>query len=152
MDNKEFLVYGGDMMLFVIPTSGTTKQAIAFSTSAKLSVSSKARDVSSKDSGDWTAKEYGKFDWNMSTDQLANFVSTGTTMSCDDLYQIYVSKQKVSVAFASKTGTSPSWTVDATKKSFTGTALITSFDLNAQDGETATYTISLDGDGPLVLA
>jgi predicted secreted protein len=150
MPNNSYLQYGGDLMVFL--NTGATKQPIAFSTSAKLSVSMKARDISSKDSGDWTEKAKGKYDWNMSTDALANFTSTGTTMSTDDLYGYFVAGTPVSVAFGSKTGTSPSWTLNAAKKNFSGTAYITSFDINAGDSETATYSITLDGSGALTLA
>lgn len=148
--NSEYVTYGGNMLIFAY--TGSTKQPIALSTSAKLSISNKVREISSKDSGDWTSKEYGKFDWNMSSDALMNFQSTGSTLSVDDLYTYMINKTKINVAFASKTGTSPNYTVDTSKKNFTGVALITSLDLIAGDGETATYSITLDGDGTLLLA
>lgn len=156
-DNQSALSYGGDLMIFLVPTTGTTKQPLAFSTSAKLSVSNKSRDVSSKDSGDWPSREYGRFDWNMSTDQLFAMTLTGSTLTgstygADTIFAMYVAKQKVNVAFASKTGTTPSWTINSAKKSFTGQAVISSFDINSADGDNSTYSISLDGDSPLVLA
>jgi predicted secreted protein len=147
---NDYLTYGGDLMVFI--SSGATKEAIAFSTSAKMSISMKTRDVSSKDSGNFTEKKAGKYDWNMSTDALCNFSTTGTTMSVDDLYNYFIAGILVNVGFGSKTGTSPSWTMNAAAKNFTGTALITSMDLNSGDGETATYSIQLEGSGPLVLA
>ena len=151
--NGSYLQYGGDLMLFALPTtSGATLQALAFSTSAKLSISMATREISSKDSGDFIEKMPAKFSWNISTDALMNYVSTGTTQSTDEFTGYMLSKKLLNVAFASKTGTSPSWTVDASKKKFTGTAWITSIDLNAGDGATATYSIQLEGTGPLVLA
>lgn len=148
MPNENYLTYGGDLMIFINP-SGGTKQPIAFSTSAKLSVSMKSRDISSKDSGDWTAKAAGKFDWNASTDALANFQSTGTTYSVEDLYGYMVAKCQVSMAFGVKCGTSPSWALCSSAKYFSGNAFITAMDLNAGDGETATYSVSFEGNGTL---
>lgn len=150
MPNNSNLVYGGDLILFT--HSGATVQPLAFSTSAKLSISNKTRDISSKDSGEWTEKQAGKFDWNVSSDALLNFSSTGTTQSMDEVYSYFTNKKLMNISFASKTGTSPSWTVDASKKKFTGTAIITSIDINAGDGETATYSISMEGSGALTLS
>jgi len=147
MPNNQYLSYGGDLMVFA--HSGATKCPIAFSTSAKLSVSMKARDISSKDSGDWTEKAAGKFDWNMSTDALANFVSTGTTMAVEDLYGFMVAKCPVNVAFGKKCGTTPAWSLCTSAKYFSGVAYITSMDINAGDGETATYSVGFEGSGAL---
>ncbi len=148
--NNDKLVYGGDLMLFV--GTGTTKNPLAFSQSAKLSVSMKTREISSKDSGQWTEKASGKYDWNCSTDGLLSFDVTGATSSIDMVYELFLAGEDVSIVFASKTGTTPLWTVDSTKKSFTGTALITSLDINSGDGDNATYSISLEGTGQLTLS
>ena len=145
-DNSK-LVYGGDMMLFV--GSGTTKQPLAFSQSAKLSVSMKTREISSKDSGNWTEKANGKYDWNASTDGLLAFAVTGNTTSMDAIYNLFLAGTAINVVFASKTGTSPIWTVDAAKKNFSGLGVISSIDNNAGDNDTATYSISIEGTGVL---
>jgi predicted secreted protein len=151
------LSYGGDLGIFVIPTTGTTKLFLAYSTNAKLTISNKSRDVSSKDSGLFTNKEYGRYDWTMSSDQLFALTATGSTLtgnttSADAIFGFMLAQQKVYVAFASKSGVSPSWTINAAKKSFTGTALITKFDLTSKDGDTPTFTIDLEGDGQLTFA
>lgn len=150
MANLSYLSYGGDLMLFA--NSGSTVQPLAFSTSAKLSISNKTRDVGSKDSGDWAEKMAGKFEWNVSSDQLLNFSSTGTTQSMDEVFSYFVNKKIMNISFGHKTGTSPSYTVDGSKKKFTGTAYISSLDINAGDGETATYSIQMEGTGPLTMA
>lgn len=151
MPNNSYLVYGGDLMLFA--HTGATVQPLAFSTSAKLSVSMKTREISSKDSvGDFTEYSTGKFDWNVSSDALVNFVSTGTTNSVDELYTFMINKELLNIAFGSKTGTSPSWTVSSSVKKFTGTAYITSIDINAGDNDNATYSITMQGSGALALA
>ena len=148
-DNSK-LIYGGDLMLFM--KSGSTLTPIAFSSSAKLSVSMKTREISSKDSGLYTEKMGGKFDWNCSTDGLLNYGPSGSTFGIDALYTMFQAQSGISMSFAVKTGSTPSWTVDATKKSFSGTCYITSFELNASDGETATYSISCEGSGLLTMA
>jgi predicted secreted protein len=145
--NQEYLSYGGDLMVFV--GSGQTKSPIAFSTSAKLSVSMKTRDISSKDSGDWTEKAAGKFDWNASTDALTSFSATGTTHSVEDLYGCMIAKCPINLAFGKRCGTTPSWGLNTSSKYFSGSALITSMDLTASDQETSTYSVTFEGNGIL---
>lgn len=150
-NNNANLVYGGDVMVFL--STGSTLQPAAFSTNATLTINLSEREISSKDSGDWTEVQGGKFDWSMTTDALMNLAGvTGTTMSTKEVYQYFLGKVAVNVAFASKTGTSPSWTADATKINFTGKALITSMTLNASNSETGTYSISFKGTGALAIA
>ena len=143
------IVYGGNMMLFV--GSGATKNPLAFSQSAKLSISMKSRDISSKDSGLWGEKASGKFEWNCSTDGLLSFSVSGSTSSIDIVYNLFLAGQPVNVVFAQKTGTSPFHTVDATKKNFSGLAMISSIDMTAGDNDNATYSISLEGASALVM-
>jgi predicted secreted protein len=148
-DNSK-IVYGGDLMLFI--GTGTTKSPLAFSTSAKLSVSTKVRDISSKDSGNWTDKTVGKFDWNTSTDGLLNFSATSGTTGIDTVYSYFISGTPINIVFGSKTGTTPNWTPNLTLKSFSGTAIITSIDVNGNDGDNATYSITLEGNSTLALS
>ena len=149
VDNSK-IVYGGDMMIFL--TSGATKTPVAFSTSAKLSLSVKTRDISSKDSGVWTDKLSGKLDWNVSTDGLLNFTPSGGTWGVESLFAQMVGRAAVTVTFASTSGTAAGWTLDASKKNFTGQAIITSLEINASDGDNGSYSISLEGAGSLVIA
>jgi len=146
MAHNDYLVYGGDLLVFV------NSQPIAFSTNAKLSVSNQTREITSKDSGNWKERKIGRYDWNASSDALYNMSTTGTTMDIVDLYALFTGGTAVTISFASKTGTVPSWTVSSSVKYFTGTAYITAFDFNAPDGEQASYSITLEGSGALTIA
>lgn len=147
----EKIQYGGDMMLFV--GSGESKFPIAFSTSQKLDVSMSTREISSKDSGYWTDRAASKLDWNASSDALYTDVLTSTTgvNSVDELYTLMTSRTAINVVFAAKTGTVPNWTVDATKKNFTGKGYITSLSVNAPNEDNTTYSITIEGTGALVM-
>ena len=146
--------FGGDLMLFM--GSGAAKLPVAFSTSAKLSINMSTKDVTSKDSGYNTDKIAGRLDWNMSTDGLLSYslaVDDALNNSIDELYTLMLARQSINVVFATKTGTSPDWTVSAVagKKSFTGKGFITSIEQNA-DNDSATYSITIEGTGALTLA
>lgn len=144
------IIYGGDMMLFI--TSGATKYPVAFSTTASLSMTMDTREISSKDNGVHKNYKSGKFGWEASTDGLMAFDLTGTTLGLDDLYAYYKAGAAVDFAFATATGTTPNFTVDASKANFTGEVLITSMSLTAADGDNGTYSVSMIGLGDLVLA
>lgn len=148
--NNSNIVYGGSLMLFV--NTGSTVQPLAFSTTSKLEINLGTREISSRDSGNWKSIAPGKLDWNVSSDALVNYTSTGTTQSTDELYNYMAARCSVCLNFAVATGTSPSWTVDATKKKFSGSGYITALSLNSQDGENATYSISIQGNDALTIA
>jgi predicted secreted protein len=150
MSDYSKLNYGGDLMIF--SSSGATLQPIAFSTSAKLTINLNTLEISSKDSGYWEESQAGKMNWEMSTDALLNFEMTGSTNGFEDLYNYMIARQPINVSFAKKTGTAPNYTVDGTAKQFTGEALITSFDIQANDNEYSTASISLKGTGALTLS
>jgi len=143
------IAYGGDMMLFV-----TTGLPIAFSTDAKLSIKLAVREISSKDSGNWVERKSGRLDWNASSSALYTEVLTGTatTTSIDELYALMIARTAITVVFGAATGLAGAQTNDATKKKYTGTAIITALDVNAPNDDTTTYTIALEGTGALVLS
>ena len=147
IDNSK-IVYGGDLMVFI--TTGSTLTPVAFSSSAKLTVSMATRDAASKDAGNWGAKLPAKFDWNVSTDALMAYDVLSGTSDIQDLYTLMLERAAVPVSFSVKAGTTPNWT--PTGKAFTGSVYITSIDITAADGDNAQYSISTEGTGELELA
>lgn len=136
-------------MLFV------DSKPIAFSTDAKLSIKTKTRDASSKDSGSWTDKRATRHDWNVSSSALfSDLITTvGTAVNTfDELFDMQVAKTPITVVFAVATGAVHAQTADATKKTYTGSAIITGLDPNAPDGDNASFSITMDGTGALTKA
>lgn len=141
--------YGGDIMLFI------DGEPMAFSNSAKLDISLTTRDIGSKDSGYWEEKAAGKMSWTASSDALmADSSLVGTTKTYNELFTAMATRQPIDVVFATAAGTAPSWTISAVagKTKFTGEGFITSLSMNAPDGENASYSISIEGTGALVMA
>lgn len=143
------LVYGGNMMILL--SSGATKYPCAFSTSAKLTINTTSVDITSKDDGDWTSKKAVRFSWNASTDGLTNFAVTGNTNSVEDLFAFQKAKLPVNVVFSRVTGTKPFHTLDASYKYWSGTAIISNLDINADDNAMSTYSVALEGVGELTI-
>ena len=142
------LAYGGEMMLFL------TGSPFAFSTSAKLEIKLGTRDISSKDSGYWKEKLAGRLEWSASSDALYTEVlaGTATTTSYDELYALMIARTAIVCVFGATTGLGAAQTVDAAKKKYTGSVIITGLSVNAPDGESVSYSVSLEGTGPLVMS
>lgn len=136
------VILGSDLMLF------KNNKALAAATNCKLTISANMLETSSKDSGCWTEKQGGKLNWTASSDNL--FVIS----EVDDLFDALINRTQVSLQFSTVSNKadcsevpSTGWT--ASSDGYTGTAIISSIDINAQDGENATYTVSFEGTGAL---
>ena len=143
------VINGGDLMLFLGGTS------IAFSTSHKLSISAETVETSSKDNGGkWVAKAVRKLSWNMSTENLYSLEGAGKTY--DDLFTMMTGRTEIDAIFtveknyATKADEVPEsgWTPMATGQ-YKGKVVITSLELNAPNGDNATFTASFEGVGAL---
>lgn len=141
------ITYGGDMMFFI------SNKPIAFSTSAKLDVTMGTRDVGSKDSGNWDEKAPAKINWSASTDALMtdnNLAVTTTTYA--QLFNLMKARLPITMVFATMKGVPAAQVIDNTtvgKVSFTGTGIITSISMNADDGANGTYSVAFEGTGEL---
>ena len=143
------VINGSDLMLFLGGTS------IAFATNHKLAINAETVETSSKDSGGkWVTKAVRKLSWNMSTENLYSVDGAGKTY--DDLFTMMTGRQEIDAVFslekdyASKADEVPEagWTPITTGQ-YKGKVVITSLELNAPNGENATFTASFEGVGAL---
>jgi predicted secreted protein len=161
------------MMLFIKEANGTVK-SIAFATSHTLTVSTDTQQTSTKDDGGkFQSSDYGIISWSATSENLCSYDGAG--YNYQDLINLMLSQTKVTATFSieGNSGTSypyankkdsvdettdDTWTPANTgsigstsNKSlgYTGTVLITNVEVNAPNGENATFTVQLQGDGPL---
>lgn len=137
-------VLGKDLMLFV------GGKAIALATSCKIGMSAETIDTQSKDSGIWNEKDIKKLGWNCSSENC--FSADADINGYDKLFALMVAAQPVDIAFGipDNCGNSlPAAGWELPQKPYQGKALITSLELNASDGDKATFSVSLDGTGVL---
>lgn len=143
-------IKGGDMMLFI------GGKAIAFATSHTLSISADTQDTSNKDEGggDWASQEVGMLSWTASSENM--FSADGNGNNYDDLFDLMVNKTTVEAVFAMKKETAEDvpeagWThlQSTTAPAYSGKVVITSLELNAPNGEYATYSVQFTGVGEL---
>lgn len=151
--NNDRIVFGGDLMFFV--SSGTTYRPLGYGLSSTLNINMNTVDINSRDSGDWEDFIGGKFSWDGSEDVVFNFYSGDSANSgstgVDELFDYFVGKKIINVRFGIKTTTSttPNWSLDATKKYWSGQCMITSMKLDSKDGEKVGANITFKGKGAL---
>lgn len=147
------IVNGGDLMLFI------DGKSIAFATNHTLSISAETAETSSKDTGGmWVSKAIRKISWTMSTENL--YTTEGEGSNYDTLFDAMISKKSITAVMAiegnstdlheGKLGEVPEggWTAK-TAQGYTGTVVCTSLELNAPNGDNATFTASFEGVGEL---
>ena len=140
------IIKGDELMIF---KGGS---ALAYATSHTLSITGNTIDVSSKDHGFWGASDIGNITWEATTECLY------TDSDYTALFNAMVAKTPVTIVFAKASnydgnglagvGSSQvqAWTAGA---GFTGQAVITSLEVNANTGENATYSATFTGTGAL---
>lgn len=144
--SKAKTVLGKDLMLFI------DGKAIALATSCKLSMSAETIDTQSKDSGIWTEKDIKKLSWNGSSENL--FSADADANSYGKLFAMMLARKPVDMKFgiAANKGSDElpeaGWTPPASG-AYSGTILITSLELNAPDGDKATFSANFEGTGAL---
>ena len=147
------IIKGTDLMVF------QGGKSLAYATSCSLKLGSKTTSISSKDHGKWEASKPVKFNWEMSSDNLyteADFNTLFTTWKAGTAVDVVFDLAK-EIATATDTDgdgvvvPETGWTAKggATGKGVKGKAYITSIDVNAPDGDNATYSVTFMGIGEL---
>lgn len=140
------IVKGNDLMLF-----DAQGDSYAFATNHTFSVSAETSDTSSKDHGMWSGAEITKYSWEITSENLY------TVSDYDKMFSAMIAGTAINVMFGLKAETDPTKTVvDGDYENWTagagyysGKAIITSLTANANNGENATYSVTLTGVGKI---
>lgn len=141
------IIQGGDLMLYL------GGKSIAEATSHSLSITFENAETTTKDQGGyWKAYDYKSASWTITSENLMSDSTDGKTFN--DLFDASISKTPLTVVFGGKTSAQASltevptggWTAPS-EDIYTGTAIVTSLEISAQNGDNATFTISLQGTG-----
>lgn len=144
------LIRGEDMMLYVRENTGTgaapvwVDTPVAYATSNSLSYSLDTVDTSNKMTGNWKSALPGQIGWTISTDALIS--ATDGHMSYDTLENLMILRSPITVKFGKAT---TGYELDNTVIVRSGSAIITSLELNTEKGGICTSSITLQGNGKL---
>lgn len=147
------MVKGSDIMLFTYQDNGY--KSIAHGTSHSLSLSADTEDINTKDAGKYGLTEVNKINWEISADHM--YTSDGY----DTFFSAMNEMEPITVVFGLKkdseiAGTPADvnisndgeWTLNSTYI-YSGKAIITSLDWNADAGSKSTISVNLQGQGAI---
>lgn len=147
MANK--IIKGRDLMLF-----DSNGHSYAYATNHTLTITAETSDISSKDHGIWGASEVSKYTWEITSENLF------TSDAYDSMFDAMLAGEAIKVRFGLKTEQAdksknvadgdtalPFWTSQSTF--YEGNVIITSLTANANNGENATYSVTLTGSGSI---
>lgn len=128
-------------------------KSIAYATSHTLSISGDTQDTSNKDEGggNWASSEVSILNWTASSDNLYSTDGEGNNFA--DLFDIMIAKTPVQAVFCLKSQMNLTdvpdggWSPSVPK--YVGNVVITSLEVNAPNGEYATFTAQFTGVGAL---
>ncbi len=141
MDTK--IIKGRELMLF----DGTNSHSFAYATNHTLTLTSELATISSKDHGMWDGGEVQRFTWEISAENLY------TEGDFETMFDHWTAGDKITVKFGLKSEDldgivgepNEFWTLDASKVYYQGDVIITSLTANANNGDNATYSVTLRG-------
>lgn len=142
------IVKGDDLMLF-----DAEGKSLAFATSHTFNLTGETVDTSSKDHGVYTGTAVQKVSWEITSENLYS------AESFDKLFEMMVAREAVQVYFGMKAENDPTKTVVngdyenwsmSESHLYGGMAFITSLSANAANGENATFSVTLTGNGKVV--
>lgn len=162
--NIQTTVAGKKLMLF--DDSG---HSFAFATNHTLSINGETSDVSTKDHGIYGSSMVNRITWELQSENVFPLDASGDDSEFNDLFTHMTSRDEVTVYFGIKdeTGsysgstigdglvqgkgniTEDYWTASGNFL-YKGKVIITSLQLNAPDGEEASYSATFTGIGSLV--
>lgn len=141
---KKNIIQGRDLMLFIPDSTGSNKwKSIAYATSHQLNLSSETVDISTKDHGVYGSTSIKKIQGEITSSHLMS-------EDYDALFTMMTSMQEINVVFGLKKNETmlPAednsllhWTTQP--NNYKARAIITTLNLSAQDGEVATFDITL---------
>lgn len=143
------IIKGRDLMLF-----NNDGHSYAYATNHTFTMTAETSDITSKDHGVWGASEVSRVTWEITSENLYS------TEDYDSMFQTMTAGEPITIRFGLKNTPSdpdmtpadgnmalPYWTSQNTF--YQGKALITSLVANANNGENATYSITLTGVGKM---
>lgn len=143
------IIKGRDLMLF-----NSQGHSYAYATNHTLSITAETSDISTKDHGVWGASEVSRYTWEITSENLY------TEDDYDSLFSSMISGSPITVRFGLKAASDdptltpadgntslPFWTSGNTY--YQGKVIITSLTVNANNGDNATYSLTLTGVGSI---
>lgn len=129
---------GGDLLIYI------GSEPIAAATSSELDTTQNIIDVSNKDTGNFREIVAGRKEWTMSSDNIVDFSPESGFTGYQAIFNAWRNGTEVTVKMALKTEQSGD-------PYFEGSALVAACPLSAPDNDSATFSVTFEGNGDLEL-
>ena len=129
---------GTDLIIKLSSTSGGSEFKLLHATSCTFSTTSDVIDVTNKDSSGFLTQLQGQRSHTLQADGLMDFTSTLSTTDPDELFTQMMNRTTVSFTFQKD---------PAEGFTYTGSGIITSFEISAGVEDAPVYSITLQGTG-----
>jgi predicted secreted protein len=151
------ILRGTDLMVFTDVMGSSTSKSIAYATNHTLSLTANSQEISTKDSGGgkWLEMNLQKLSWSATSENLYSYDGSGSNYN--DLFEKMLTREPLKLVFALENSTTKPDVVPTagwapvTAPRYTGSAYITDLQLNAPDGDNASFTVTFTGTGALAL-
>lgn len=154
--NNSDIVKGDQLWLFIATNATGTANPVAFATNCTLNRSLSTNSISSKDHGTSSFVTPGEGSWTASSEALMALGGTSATLYQDMMTTFGAGNPEVKCVFGyvSDGGATivdndeaTSWTMG--NPHWEGVGYITSLQASGQHGDAATWSIEINGNGPL---
>lgn len=143
------IIKGRDLMLF-----DSDGHSYAWATNHTLTITAETTDISSKDHGIWGGSEVARYTWEITSENLYS------TEAYDEMFDTMLAGEPITVRFGLKQTPAdasmnvadgnlalPYW--NSQNSFYEGKVVITSLVANANNGENATFSVTLTGNGSI---
>lgn len=149
------MIKGNEIMLLY------NNRALAYATSHSMNLTGETVDTSNKDTGEFGQQIVNRINWEVTSSNFVSSYASGVN-GYDTMLDLMLAKEPITIVFGRPGNYDASGLVrggntandaetewEAGTSYLTGKAVITSLNLTANVGETATFESTLSGSGPL---
>ena len=140
-------INGSNVIIRISSDAGSTYDIFGFATSATLSLNMDTRDVTSKQDCGWRALKGGMKSWSLSGDGFLTYLQVAGEIEQTTLTTALFDRAELLVDFT--TWDCENDTIIAGDANFSGSVLVTSYEITGGVEDNATYSFTFEGTGAL---
>lgn len=136
-------INGTDYILEISEDNGVSYDVIAHLQGSSIETTFETRDTTTKDSGGWSEKREALRSWSLSSEGLVQFNAENDKAKYNTLFALGTSREKIKIRLTN---------ANAGDYQFIGDAFITSLNFDAPMEDNISFSLTMEGTGPLVLS
>ena len=135
-------INGTDYILEISEDNGASYDVVAHLTGTSVEATTETRETTTKDSGGWSEKRGALRSWSLSADGLIQFNAENDKAKWQDLYDLMKDREIIDIRLTNS---------NSGDYQLSGKAIITSLNFDAPMEDNITFSVSMEGTGPLAV-